>query len=153
MRDLGIKPRPDVGKSCKPAYTQVVGRRELADGEESEVTRRMFLSANCGKTTKTQREIRYDAASNHKSEVVPLSTRDLKGTSPLRSALPLIVRWANLMLDSWPALHTVSGVFEVFLRDSIKRLTISGMMLPALALANEVGQVNTEYKTHNATPL
>ena len=94
--------------------------------------------------------IGYDAASGHNSEKDSLpSTRDLKETSPLRSVPPIVCR-ANFML---PALHTALGVFAVFLRDNIKRLIISGMMLPVVVLANDFGTLDMEYETHTATPL
>ena len=40
------------------------------------------------------------------------------------------------------------GVFAAFLRDSIKRVAISGMTLPEVALADDVGGFNTACKTH-----
>ena len=40
------------------------------------------------------------------------------------------------------------GVVAAFLRDSIRRVTISGMTLPGVALADDVGGLNTVYKTH-----
>ena len=52
------------------------------------------------------------------------------------------------MLETWPALHTVLGVFAAFLRDSIKRVAISGMTLPGVALVDDVGGFNTVCKTH-----
>ena len=45
------------------------------------------------------------------------------------------------------------GVLAVFLRDSIKRQTISGMMLPVVALVNDIGGLGIVCKTHIATPL
>ena len=45
------------------------------------------------------------------------------------------------------------GVLAVFLRDSIKRLTISGMILPVVALVNDAGEPDIAYNTHTATAL
>ena len=59
-------------------------------------------SINCSETTRARqaRNIVYDAASDHNSETDPLSpTKDLKGTSSLRSVPPIVCR-ANLMLDT-----------------------------------------------------
>ena len=45
------------------------------------------------------------------------------------------------------------GEFAVFLRDNIKRLTMSGMMLPVVALANDMGGFDTVPNTHIPTSL
>ena len=112
-------------------------------------------STNRSKTTRGQQAIKieYDVASGHNSETVRLLlTKDLKGTSPPYS-VPPIVRRANMMLDTRPALHIVLGEFAAFLRDNIKRVTISGMMLSAVALANDVGGPNVTHNTHNTITL
>ena len=57
------------------------------------------------------------------------------------------------MLDTRPALHIVSGVFAVFLRDSISRVIISGMTLPRVALADDVGGFDATRRTHIPTAL
>ena len=57
------------------------------------------------------------------------------------------------MLDTWRALHTVLGLFAVFLRDNIKRVIISGMILPGVTLAGDVDGLDMAYKTHIATTL
>ena len=44
------------------------------------------------------------------------------------------------------------GVFAAFLRDSIKRVTISGMMLSGMVLVKDVG-LDTINKTHTDSPL
>ena len=79
-------------------------------------------------------------------------TRDLKGTS-LPLSVPPIVRRANLMLGTRPALHTVLGLFAVFLRDNINRLTISGIMLPVVALVDDTGRLDGIRETHTNTML
>ena len=92
--------------------------------------------------------IEYNATSGHNSDVDRFPpTRDLKGISPSRS-VPPTVRRANLMLETRPTLHTMLGVFAAFLRDSIKRVAISGMTLPEVALADDEGGFNTACKTH-----
>ena len=57
------------------------------------------------------------------------------------------------MLGTRPVLHTVLGLFAVFLRDNIKRLTITGMRLPVVALINDVAGFYTACNTHTPTPL
>ena len=47
----------------------------------------------------------------------------------------------------------MSGVLAAFLRDSIKRVTISGMILVVVALVNDVGGLNAIYETHIAILL
>ena len=47
----------------------------------------------------------------------------------------------------------MSGDFAAFLRESIKRVTISGMILPGEALADNADGLDTIRKTHIATPL
>ena len=95
----------------------------------------------------------YDAALGHNSETSRLvPTKALEGTSPSRS-VPLTVRRANMMLDTWPALHIVLGEFAASLRDSIKRVTISGMMLSGEALVNDVKGLDVIPKTYNNIPL
>lgn len=111
---------------------------------------------NRSKTTKARqaRHIGYDAASGHNSETDPLlPTKDLAGMASPPCSVPPMVRRANLLLDTWPALHTLRGDFAVFLRESIKRVTISGMILLVVALANDVGGLDVIYKTHTTIPL
>ena len=85
--------------------------------------------------------------------MVPLPpTKDLKWILPPRS-VPPIVRRAKLMLGTWPALHTVLGVFAVFLSDSISRVIISGMTLPGITLINDVGGFDAICTTHTAIQL
>ena len=57
------------------------------------------------------------------------------------------------MLETRSALHTVLGLFAVFLRDSIKRVAISGTSLPGVALADDIDGLNTACKTHAIIPL
>ena len=91
--------------------------------------------------------------STHNSETDCLPpTEDLKETSLPRS-VPPIVRRANLMLETRPALHTVLGVFAAFLRDSIRRVAISGMTLPGVGLVDDVGGLNVVHKTHTDITL
>ena len=47
----------------------------------------------------------------------------------------------------------MSGVFAVFLRDSIKRVIITGIILPRIALAGVVGGIDTVRRTHAPTQL
>ena len=124
-------------------------------GKASRIGQKVLFSVNHSKTTKPQHagHMGYNAACDHNSEKDRLPpTKDLDRTSPPRS-LPPIVRRANLMLGNGPALHTVLGVFAVFLRDNIKRLTISGMILFMAALVNGVSGLEAIYKTHTDTPL
>ena len=112
-------------------------------------------SMNRSKVARAQQAImiEYNAASRHNSETDPLlPMKDLKGTSPPCS-VPPIVRRANMMLDAWPALHIVPREFATLLRDSIKRVTISGMMLSAVALANDVDGPNAIWNTHDIIAL
>ena len=57
------------------------------------------------------------------------------------------------MLDTWPALHIVLGDFAAFLRDSIKRVTIRGMMLSGVALVNDVEGLDAIRETYNIIAL
>ena len=57
------------------------------------------------------------------------------------------------MLETRPALHTVLGLFAVFLRDSIKRVAISGTSLPVVVSVDDVDGLDTAYKTHTIIPL
>ena len=57
------------------------------------------------------------------------------------------------MLDTWPALHIVLGELAAFFRDNIKRVTVMGMMLSAVALANDVEGLDAIRKTHNIIAL
>ena len=98
-------------------------------------------------------KIAQDAASGHSSEIDRLlPTRDLKGTS-LPYSFPPIVRRANMMLDTWPALHIVLGELAAFFRDNIKRVTVMGMMLSAVASANDVDGPNATWNAHNIIAL
>ena len=54
---------------------------------------------------------------------------------------------------SWPALQAVLGVSAVFLRDIIKRVTISGMTLSGVVLVDEVGGLDTVCNTHTDIAL
>jgi hypothetical protein len=47
----------------------------------------------------------------------------------------------------------VLGEFVVFLRDNIKRLIISGMILPGVVLASGVGGFDAARNTHTPTQL
>ena len=130
-----------------PVQTDVWNKSEIARAGG-------LTSVNRSTTIRVQQamHIGYDAASGHNSETSLLpSTKDLKGTSPPRS-VPPTVRRANLMLDT---LHTVLGVFEfaAFLRDSIKRVTISGMILSGVALINDAEGFDAIPKTYNSIPL
>ena len=102
-------------------------------GKPSKLVREVSTSLNRSKTTSAQqaRYIGYNTESGHNSETDPLpATKNLKGMASPPCSVSPIVRRANLMLGTRPALHIVSGVCAVFLRDSIKRVTISGMILP-----------------------
>ena len=93
----------------------------------------VLFSINCSKTggARHARHIGYDVVSGHNSGTDSLPpTKNPGGMAPPPCSVPPIVRRANLMLDTLPVLRIVSGVFAVFLRDNIKRVTISGMMLP-----------------------
>ena len=57
------------------------------------------------------------------------------------------------MSDTGATLHATSGACPAFLRDSIKRVIISGVILPGVALAGDAGRLDTTLKTHNNTPL
>ena len=131
----------------------MIDGQELRYGKPSKTGQKDVLSSiNCRKTTRARRG-EQNSASDHNSETDPLpQTRDLKGTSPPRS-VPPTVRRANLMLDTWCALHTVLGLFAVFLRDNINRVIISGMILPGVALAGNVGRLDTTCGTHIDTTL
>ena len=97
--------------------------------------------------------IGYDAASRHGSETGRLlPTNDLKGTSSPRR-VPPIVRRENVMLDTGLALHIVLGESASFLRDSIKRVAISGIILLGVMLGNGVEGLDAIRKTYNNIPL
>ena len=111
------------------------------------------FSTNRSKTTRAHEMIHIGYDAGHNSETGRLtSTKGLERASPPRS-VPPIERRANSMFDTWPALHTVSGDFAVFLRDSIKREIIIGMTLPRVALINDVGGLDTVCETYIATTL
>ena len=57
------------------------------------------------------------------------------------------------MLDTWPALHIVLGEFAAFFRDNIKRVTIIGMILSAVALTNDVEGLDAICNAHNIIAL
>ena len=93
----------------------------------------LLLSINRSRTVRALqvRHMGYEGASTHNSETDSLPpTKNLNGMASSPSSVPPIVRRANLMLGTRPALHIMSGGFAVFLRDSIKRVTIIGMILP-----------------------
>ena len=52
------------------------------------------------------------------------------------------------MLETRSALHTVLGLFAAFLRDSIKRVAISGINLPGVTLVDDAGVLDTLCKAH-----
>ena len=58
-----------------------------------------------------------------------------------------------MMLDTRRALHIVLGEFAAFLRDSIKRVAISGIMLSGVRLANGVEGLDAIRKTYNSIAL
>ena len=47
----------------------------------------------------------------------------------------------------------MSGVFAVFLSDSINRVIITGMILPGIVLASHVDRIDTVRRTHVPTQL
>ena len=57
------------------------------------------------------------------------------------------------MLDTRPALHTVLGLFAVFLSDNIKRVATSGISLPGVALVDDMGRLNATRKTYTIIAL